>query len=80
MSYRGVYSFKEMVEEDFEISFIECFGCSSIFYVGLRLFQGAVYGLPVIEAFGKIHYFGRTKISADSQVSLVEYLPVRCSG
>ena len=53
----GVYSFKEMVEEDFEISFIECFGCSSIFYVGLRLFQGAVYGLSVVEAFGKIHYF-----------------------
>jgi len=76
-----VYSFKEMVEEDFEISFIECFGCSSIFYVGLRLFQGAVYGLPVIEAFGKISLFpGVQRYQPDSQVSLVEYLPVRCSG
>ena len=63
----GVYSLEEMIEKDFEISLVKSFGRSSIFHVGLCLFQGAVYGLPVVKAFGKVYYF-----RADKDISAVD--------
>ena len=52
----GVYGSEKMVEELFKVSLVESFGGGGILYVGLRLFQCPVDGLPVVEAFGEMDY------------------------
>ena len=54
----GMDGFKELVEESLKIPFVERFGSSCILNVRLRLFQGAVDGLTVVETFGKSCNFG----------------------
>ena len=46
---------EELVEESFEVSFVEMLDCFLVLYVRLCLFQSLVYGLAVVEPLRKIY-------------------------
>ena len=50
--------FEELVEEFFEVTFVEGFYGCYILYVGLCLFHGAVDGLLVVEPLCEGYNFG----------------------